>query len=388
LKNRPFKVARILTRPGVGGATKHVALLSRGMAPEFETRLFLGPSRRGEGDYFKLFPDHSISKTRINPLRRDAAPWQDLRALHRLVRHFRAWRPDLVDTHLSKAGILGRLAAKICGIPSIHTFHINIFEGYDWPPAERQLYLRFEQLAARFSSRLICLSDDLGEQFLNAGIGTPEQFRSITLGIDLAPFLADPTSAKAGVRTELGLPLETPLVGLICRLAPVKNAKAFVEAAKLLETRLPDTHFVLVGDGESRPRLEALASQLHIKHRTHFLGIRSDIARLNLAFDCITLPSFQEGTPVSIIESLGAARPVIASDVGGVSRLIKHEETGLLLSNPSAKPLAEGIARVLGSPIESKTWGENGRALVQREWSLESMLARHREIYLEVLDKH
>lgn len=393
--NKP-RLVRVLTRPGVGGAAKHVALLTHGLRDEWDQWLLAGPPRAGEGDFWQLqrtlgdgdSETHEAPYT-LASLRREAAPGRDLRVLRDLVRHFRVIRPQLIDTHLSKAGILGRLAARIARVPATtHTFHINIFVGYGWNSAERELYLRLERAAARWSSRLLCLSDELGHELQTLGIGTPEQWRTVQLGIDLAPFLASPAGVRAArcqVRAELGVPDDAPLVGLIARLAPVKSIKTFLEAAQVVHRTRPDVHFVIVGDGESRARLEQLARALDLSQRTHFLGLRADIAHLNLAFDGVALTSLQEGTPVSLIESLAAQKPVVATDVGGVSRLIQHEVTGLLVPPRDASATAAAILRVLNSPAAAQSWAAAGRALVQREWSVERMLADHRALYREVV---
>ena len=390
VSDRRVKVARVLTRPGVGGAAKHVALLQRGLDADFEARLYCGPPAAREGNYFALH-DLPIRPRWIAPLRRAAAPARDLRALRDLTRQFRAFAPQICDTHLSKAGVLGRLAARLAGVPvRIHTFHVNIFEGYDWRPFERPLYLKLERFAARGSDRLICLSPELGAQLLALGIGEKSQFRAITLGVDLAPFRGDEAQiarARAAIRAELRLDLDATLVGIIARLAPVKSIKTALECAALLARTRPDAHFVFVGEGPSRARLEALARELNISNRVHFLGLRRDIARLNWSFDCVLLTSLQEGTPISIIESLAAARPVVATDVGGVSRLIQHQTTGLLIPPRDPAAAARAVNRVLSEPRNAEIWGERGRERVQREWSLEQMLARHRALYREVLEE-
>lgn len=389
-KPRAPRIARVLTRPGVGGAAKHVALLMRGLSDDFDSRLYCGPPAAREGDYFALH-DLDLRSHCIASLRRNAAPARDLRALRDLTRHFRGFRPDICDTHLSKAGVLGRVAARLAGVPiQIHTFHVNIFEGYDWRPFERPLYLGLERFVARGSDRLICLSDELGAQLRELGIGEFSQYRAITLGVDLAPFRgteAQINDARAQIRAELRVPRDAPLVGIVARLAPVKSIKTVLQAAALLRQTRPDVHFVFVGEGPSHARLVALARELKIANRVHFLGLRSDIARLNWAFDCVLLTSLQEGTPISIIESLAASRPVVATDVGGVKRLIQNEKTGLLIPPRNAKAAANAVVRVLQNPREAHEWGECGRQKVEREWSLERMLEQHRALYQEVLEE-
>ena len=382
------RIARVLTRPGVGGAAKHVALLER--VRDFDSRIFAGPPRALEGDFWRLH-DLKTSAIPIASLRREASIERDLRALRDLIRHFRRFQPHLVDTHLSKAGILGRLAARICGVPSIHTFHVNIFDGYNWNTPERAFYLKLERLAARWSDALVCLAPELGEQLLELGIGEANQWRSIALGIDLSPFASSTKEIEAArreVRLELSIPFDAPIVGLISRLAPVKSVKTFLEAAAMLRRRKPDVHFVLVGDGESRARLQTLARELGLEHHAHFLGLRADIARLNFAFDAVALSSLQEGTPISIIESLAAGKAVVATDVGAVSRLIEHNRSGILVPARDSNALANALERVLESPELARSLGEFGREKMRRERSLERMIDEHRALYLEVLEKN
>ncbi len=384
----PFRIARVITRLGVGGAALHVALLTKHLdKSEFETRLFAGKTNDVEGDMLELHGETAIRPQILSNLRRDAAPARDLRALRDLTRHFRRFRPDLVDTHLSKAGFLGRLAAKIAGVPSVHTFHINIFGGYNWRPLERQLYLRLEQIAARWTTRLICLSDELGREILAHGIGSKNQFRTINLGLDLADFEPTPakiSAARASLRAELGLNPDAVLIGHISRLAPVKSVKTFVQAAAILQKTHPEITFLVIGDGETRPRLETLARELKLGQNLRFLGLRSDIANLNLALDAVALTSLQEGTPVSIIESLAAARAVVANDVGGVSRLIQHQKTGFLTPPNDANAVARALEWVIEHPREAARWGENGREKMRREFDVSRMISEHRALYLEV----
>ncbi len=384
----PFRIARVITRLGVGGAALHVALLTKLGGAEFETRLFAGRTNALEGDMLALHRDLAI-KPRILPnLRRDAAPARDLRALRDLTRELRRFRPDLVDTHLSKAGFLGRLAAKIAGVPSVHTFHINIFGGYNWRPLEGQLYLRLEQIAARWTTRLICLSDELGQEILAHGIGTATQFRTIALGLDLAPFEPTPekiSAARQALRAELALPADAVLIGHISRLAPVKSVKTFVQAAAILRQTHPQITCLIIGDGESRPRLESLARELKLGDKLRFLGLRSDIAALNLALDAVALTSLQEGTPISLIESLAAARPVVANDVGGVSRLIVPHRTGILTPQGDPISVARALQWLLDHPREAAQLGRNGREKMLAEFQVSRMIAEHRALYLEVV---
>ena len=382
----PFRIARVSTRPAVGGAAAHVALLVKHFrSPEFPTLFLSGRPERDEGDFYELRAPDEQRPMLVASLRREPDLGRDARALRDLVRHFRAFQPDLVDTHLSKAGILGRFAAKICRVPlSMHTFHVNIFDGYGWNSPQRALYLKLEQACAKWSNRLICLSDELGEEMLDLGIGEKSQWQTIQLGLELDSFEASQAQRqheREALRRELGLPLDAPLVGVVARLAPVKGVKFLLDGAPQILSCVPSAHFVLAGDGPSRARLELQARELKLEHRVHFLGMRADVAPLYRAFDCLALPSLQEGTPVSLVEALAASAPVVACDVGGVSLLIQHEKTGLLVPPRDSLALAAAIVRALLSPREAKMWARSGCHQVQHDWSAARLVEDHRALY-------
>jgi len=388
----PFRIARVSTRPAVGGAAAHVALLMRHFAaPQFPTLFLSGTPERSEGDFYPLRAPDETRPIRIHSLRREPSFGRDARTLQSLVRHFRAFRPDLVDTHLSKAGILGRIAANLARVPhTMHTFHVNIFDGYGWNSPQRALYLELERVCARSTSRLISLSDELGDELRGLGIGQSEQWRTIRLGLELDSFDA-PREQRAlerkALRCELQIEPDAPLVGVVARLAPVKGIKFLLDAMPRVLESVPNAHFVIAGDGASREKLEAQAQAMHLAGKIHFLGMRSDVPALYRAFDCLVLPSLQEGTPVSLIEALAAQTPVIASDVGGVSLLVQHEQSGLLVPPRDVSALSDAIIRVLCSPQHAQRWAQTGRENVHRDWSAARLVAGHRALYAELREE-
>ncbi len=385
----PLRIARVSTRPAVGGAAAHLALLIKHLhAPEFPTLFLSGQAERGEGDFYALRARDERRPELIPSLRREPSFGHDLHALRDLVRHFRAFRPHIVDTHLSKAGILGRLAARMAHVPAtIHTFHVNIFDGYAWNSPKHALFLGLERFCARSTNRLICLSDGLGDELLSLGIGHKSQWRTVRLGLELDAFDAVPqerTNARMTLRRELGIEPNARIVGAVARLAPVKGLKFLLDAAPLILQSVPNAHFVIAGDGPSRPRLELQAREAGLANRVHFLGLRADVAALYRAFDCLVLPSLQEGTPVSIIEALAAQTPVVACDVGGVSLLVEHERSGLLVAPRDSKALASAVVRALCLPAQARERARNGRDAMRREWSAGRLIEDHRALYAEL----
>jgi glycosyltransferase involved in cell wall biosynthesis len=385
-----IRVLRVITRMNIGGAALHVQLLTDRLDKSvFETRLVAGPVGEHEGDMTKFRGGEDPLRVTLLPtLVRNASPRNDFAALRSLVHLMRDTRPHLVDTHLSKAGFLGRIAARLARVPAvIHTFHIHVFSGYDISFAERQVFLRMEQIAARCCDRMLTLTDDLQREILDLDIGRPEQFRTIPLGLDLAQFRDAPDS-RAALRQELGLPLDTPLVGHISRLVPIKSVNYFIEAAAQVRQQVPNAVLLVIGDGESRPELEKLAAEKGLLgDAVRFLGFRSDMTYLNKGLDCIALTSLQEGTPVSIIENLAAGKPVVATDVGGVSRLIQHDRTGWLAPSRDFNKIAEGITTALTRPETAARWGAEGQKHAFQNFDVSRMIADHRALYAEVLQE-
>src|SRR5262245_6687989 len=193
-------------------------------------------------------------------LGREIAPLQDLRALLGLVRLIRAWRPAIVHTHTAKAGLLGRLAARAAGVPTVvHTFHGHVLRGYFSPP-KQALFRRLEALLARAADALVAVSESVKQDLVALGVARADKIRVIPLGLELRPLAA---SLPRGVlRREAGLAEGTPLVGMVGRLVPIKDVPSFLRAARLVLDERPSVRFALAGDGEERRALEALASEL------------------------------------------------------------------------------------------------------------------------------
>ncbi|HYL79883.1 MAG TPA: glycosyltransferase, partial [Candidatus Acidoferrum sp.] len=218
LLGRPMRVARVITRLNVGGPGRHPILLTAGMDPaQFATTLITGVVGKAEGDLSDLARASGITPLVIRELGRPLRPPRDLVALIKLVRIFRDIRPDLVHTHLAKAGTLGRLAARLSGVPcSVHTFHGHVLEGY-FHPAVARVFRWIEARLARGTDRIVVISPRLKEDILAMGIGRPERTQVIPLGLDLARFRTTPS---ARLHEALGLAGDTPLLGIVGRLVP------------------------------------------------------------------------------------------------------------------------------------------------------------------------
>jgi glycosyltransferase involved in cell wall biosynthesis len=258
-------------------------------------------------------------------------------------------RPDIVHTHTAKAGFVGRLAAWLAGVPIIvHTFHGHVFAGY-FGQRKTQLFLTLERLCARLSAAIVTLSPALKHELSNVYYVTPEhKIEIIELGFEMERF-ASVQHDQGDFRQLYGIPADVPLVGIVSRLVPIKNHDLFLRAAKCVTQQVPDAHFTIVGDGERRKALEAMAQALGIAERVHFTGWIKDPLPVYNALDVLVLCSRNEGLPVSLIEAMVAGVPVVSTDVGGANDLLQGGTLGAVVAPDNPDALAAAIIKALST---------------------------------------
>ena len=377
--SRRIRVLHVITRMNVGGPARHVLALTaalRGLG--HETLIAFGTPEPGEGE---LGPEGEPS-VRIAALRRPLDPASDQRAITELTRLITRFRPDVVHTHMAKAGALGRSAARrVKGSAVVHTFHGHVLEGYFASPSN-SAFMAAERRLAKRTDALVAVSSSTRDDLLALGIGRPEQWRVLPLALDLEPILRSRIE-PAEARRSLGLPAEMPLVGIVGRLVPIKNHVLFLDAARRVLERIPAATFVIAGDGELHQMLELEAESLG--DRVRFLGWVRDLPALYAALDVVALTSLNEGTPVALIEAAAAGRPVVATDVGGVSEVV--EDGGYLVPSSDGQALADAIESLLGDPEVRDRMGAAGRERVGGRYSAERMGSVMAGLYVELLER-
>jgi glycosyltransferase involved in cell wall biosynthesis len=376
---------RVITRLNVGGPALHTTLLTERLDPErYDSLLATGVARAHEGDYLALHGGPADRVVRVPTLGREVRPAADGAALVALVRLMRRIRPHVVHTHTAKAGVLGRLAARLARVPVVlHTFHGHVFNGYfgPWPA---RLFLSLERAVARRTDCLLAVSGAVRQDLLALGVGRPDQFRVVPLGLDLDRFLASDAS-RGGLRAELGLSHDVPLVGIVARLVHIKAHEVFLRAAARVAREVLDSRFIVVGDGERRAELETLAMQLGLAERTHFLGWRHDPERVYADLDVVVLTSRSEGSPVALIEAMAAGRPVVATRVGGVSDVVEDGVTGHLAPSGDTETVAAAVVHLLSDPKRSEAMGQAGRKRVIPRFAMGRLLADLDGLYRDLL---
>jgi glycosyltransferase involved in cell wall biosynthesis len=375
------KVVRVIARLNVGGPAIHVILLSaRLRAAGYETMLVKGTEAPSEGDMLDFARELDVRPVVIPELGREIRWWDDVLAFWKLLTLIRRERPDIVHTHTAKAGMLGRVAAWLTGVPLVvHTFHGHVFHGY-FSPARTRIFVAIERWLARRTHRLVAVSERVRDEILARGIGRPDRFQVVPVGLDLKRF-AECDPRRGETRAELGLPADALLVGIVARLVPIKRHELFLAAAAAVALRAPACRFLVVGDGERRDALERKARELGLGDRVRFLGWRRDLERVYADLDVAVLTSANEGSPVSLIEAMASGVPVVGPRVGGVPDVIDDGTTGLLVPPADAAPVAEAILRLLGDPELRRKMGAAARERALRLYAAERLIADVAALY-------
>ncbi len=377
------RVLHVITRMVLGGAQENTLLtVTRLDRARYDVTLASGPTTGPEGTLEPRIPN-TLSFVRVPELARDPHPAKDPVALARLYRLMRHGRFDIVHTHTTKAGLLGRIAAAWARVPVIvHTPHGHAFHDYLGARGSAALCV-VERALARRTTRIICLTDAERDDHLRLRIGPPERFCIIHSGVDLDRFHMGHGDGEHA-RQKLGLSSDVPLVGCVARLVPVKGVQYLLEAMPAVRAAMPGATVVFVGDGPLRPALAAQAAARGLQRGAVFLGLRDDVAEIMPAFDVVVLPSLNEGMGRAAVEALAAGRAVVASRISGIQDVVAHEETGLLVPPRDPAALADAIVRCLRDPGLRAAFGARGRDSVSR-FGVQAMLDDIDGLYRELL---
>jgi glycosyltransferase involved in cell wall biosynthesis len=381
-----IKILRIIGRLNVGGPAIHVVNLNAGLDPsQYEQLLVVGTESPAEGSMMNFALSKGVRPYLVPEIVTafNLAP-RDARALMKLYWLIRKERPHIVHTHTAKAGFLGRIAARLAGVPVIvHTFHGHVLHGY-YGPLKNRLLRRLEQSLAWCSDRLVTVSEQVRNELLAYGVAEAERITVIPLGFDLEPFL-NSHAHQGEFRREMGVRGDAKLVGIVGRLFPIKNHRLFLDAAARIAARERPARFVIVGDGELRPALERQAHELGIIDRVLFTGWRRDLARIYADLDLLVVASNNEGTPVSAIEAMASSCPVVATRVGGLPDLIEDHKTGRLVPPRDAAALATAVVDLLQSTESRKELGQSAKETVRQRFAVTRLLSDMDHLYRELL---
>ena len=380
-----MRIAHVITRMILGGAQENTLLTVEGLARRWgdDVVLITGPALGPEGSLLERAYQGGLDVRLVPQLRRAVNPVRDWLAYRSLVRLLRGFQPQVVHTHSSKAGILGRFAAAQVGVPIIvHTIHGMPFHA-NQNRFTNGFYIAAERWAARYTRAFITVADAMTQQAVAAGIAPPEKFTTIYSGMEVAPFL-NPPRARDAVRRELGYGDEHVVIGKIARLFDLKGHEYVIAAAREVVEQHPNVRFLVVGNGALRERLKRQIAKIGLSDHFQFTGLvpPERIPELLAAMDVVVHCSLREGLARVLPQALIAGKPVVSYDVDGAREVVLPNRTGFLLPPKSVRELAEALIELAGDPALRSRLGQTGRSLFTEQFRHENMVARIRELYL------
>jgi len=332
----------------------------------------------------RLLQDHGVPLELIPTLSREINLIKDFQTLKTLVRIFRRERPTIVHTHTSKAGVLGRIAAWITGVPLVvHTPHGHVFYGH-FGPVVSWIFFLIEYVLAWRTTRLIALTEAEREEHLVRRVGQAHQFSVIPSGIDLDRF-RQAVPARTNPLPDFPCGPHAVIIGSVGWLTEVKGHRYFIEAIAKVKPQFPNLHAVIIGSGPLLDDYRQLAADLGIRSSIHFLLKRDDIPECLATMDVFVLPSLNEGMGRALIEAMAVGLPVIATQVGGVPAVVTHEVNGLLVPQADSDALAFALKRLLDDPSMARTLGHAARQDITHKFSAVSMVQAIEAVYEESL---
>ena len=382
-----MKIVHIITRLILGGAQENTLLTVEGLHHAYhdDVTLITGPAEGPEGDLFGRAKALGLKVEVMPELIRAVRPATDWKAYRLLRKSIRGLRPEVVHTHSSKAGILGRAAAwdeRVSAV--VHTIH-----GLPFGPSERalknRLYIGLERWAAKRCHAIVSVCDAMTEQALAAKVGRPEIYRTVYSGMDVDSFLNPPRS-REDVRRELGLKDDDVAFGTVARLFERKGHDDILASAPEVLKANPKVRFVFIGDGILRDKLIEETERLGVRNAFHFVGLvpPGKIPELLNAVDAVVHPSLREGLARVLPQALLVGRPVISYDVDG-AREVVLPETGFLLKPRDIPALTAAILTLAANPTMRDAMGREGRRRFADQFRAETMTRELRSLYAEVL---
>ncbi len=372
----------VITKLELGGAQKQLlSLISRIDKERFSPFLFTA------GDGLLVAEAQSIENLKIKKsrfLERPINPFKDILALIEIYRFIKKNKIEIVHTHSSKAGILGRWAARLAKVKFIlHTVHSWSFNDYQ-PLLVRGFFIWLEKLTAKFTYKLIVVSDHDKQKGLQNRIGDERKYHLIRYGINYNEF-----NTSNNIRKKLGIDNNDLVVGMVSCFKPQKSPLDFIKLASLINQLLPDLEvkFLLTGDGILLRQIEKLIFEFGLQQKVILAGWRKDIPEILSAIDIFVLTSSWEGLPVSVLEAMAASKPVVATYTGGISEIIVEGETGFLVPRRSPDKMAEKLIPLLKDEDLQKSIGLQARHSLGPDFTLENMVKNTQNLYENLIQE-
>ena len=389
------RVIHIITRLDKGGSAETtlqvVSLLNREKYEVFLVHGLSLESNMGVTEQEALARDLSLAEKRgvrvftIPSLVRRLSLKNDFLAFISIYRLVKRIKPHIVHTHTSKAGVLGRLASYLAGVPIIiHTPHGHLFHSY-YGCILTNMIVFVERALSLITDKIAALTDREMDEHLERGIASIEKYTIIHSGIMLQQIMNKDIDVETG-KKKLGIPQNSYVIGVVGRLVPIKGHKYLVSAAKRVTKEFDNTVFVFVGDGYLETILERQAESLGVRKHFIFAGWRNDVIDVLGLFDILVLPSLNEGMGKVLIEGMALSKPIVASSVGGIIDLVKNGDNGILVPARDSDALAEAISKLIRNKNLSQELGKNGKNKVYPEYDTSSMIKQIEDMYESMLN--
>jgi glycosyltransferase involved in cell wall biosynthesis len=377
-----MRICHVITRLIVGGAQENTVYTCIGLRKlGHEVDLIIGPQTGPEGSLYDRAKEAGVPVVIVDELRRTPNPWLDVSAYRSLRRLFTSNRYTVVHTHSGKAGLIGRIAARDARVSIIvHTIHGPSFYRYQ-NPAGNWAFRWAEQLAGACTTQFVSVADAMTEQYLAAGIATPDRYVTIHSGMDVEAFMN--ACRDNSLRESLGISETDLVVGKIARLFRLKGHEFLFEAAPRIVAAVPNVKFLLVGDGVYRERFERQVARMGLRKHFVFVGLvpPQEIPRYVASMDLLVHLSLREGLPRALPQALACGKPVVAFDVDGAREVCLDGETGLLVPAGDVNALADAVIRLLQDAGLAHRMGTQGRELVKEQFSEARMVQQLDELY-------
>lgn len=384
-----LKVLQVLEAT-VGGTRRHVVSILAGIDRErFEVEVAAPAVRYGgvtDDSFLAEVTDLGVPFHMVD-LRREIHPWVDLQSIMALYRLMRSNDYDVIHLHSSKAGFVGRLAAKLNGIPTVYTPNGFYFLQADQANWKNSFFLGLERIAGFATDCLIAVSQSEYEAALKAKLVSSSKLRVIPNAICYEDFQPDPAPAYQ-MRVKLGLSPQQFVVGVISRYIPQKDPYTIIEVAAKVFEHQPNVVFVWCGEGEMRSAVEQRTRDLGIHDKFLFLGFRKDVLSIMQAFDLFLLASIFEGLPYTLLETMSMGIPIVATEVVGTKDVVTHGETGLLVPPKRADLLASAVLDLISDPDQRKRLGDSARTMIHSKFNVETMVRNIESVYWALSTQH
>ena len=379
-ESAPIKVLRIITRMNIGGPAVQVSGLMQGMDKAvFIQELVTGRCLDNEVDYLESkLP--KLKVTRIETLSRRVSMFSDISTLLFLIKKIREFKPDIIHTHLAKAGVIGRVASLLSGHKSIriHTYHGHLLTGY-FTGYKLALLIFVEKSLAKVTHHLVAVGEKVKEDLIEVGIGSRAKFSVVNPGVQIQP-LPD----KQKVLTKLDLDQEIIYCAFIGRLTKIKRPDRMLEVASELKNRNINIHFIVAGGGELLAESKNIALKQNLP--VTFLGWQEDIEEVLAISDLVLLTSDNEGTPIALIQAGMAGIASVSTNAGSIAEVVVNNQTGLI-TDFSVKNIADALEKLASNSRLRKQYGQAASQFCLGKFHTEIMISNYSKLYKQLILK-